>query len=258
MLTITDLSAGYDGVDVVQNISLDINESLCIVGPNGCGKTTLLKAISNIIPYTGSVSIMDKPANKMSRLEIAKIIAVLSQQPSIYFSYSVFDTVMMGRYVHIKGLNPTKHDYDIVAQSLAAVDMLEEKDRLISKLSGGQLQRVFLARALAQEPRIILLDEPTNHLDLKCQLELIQYLKKWVIDGERTIVGVMHDINLAMSLCNRMVVMESGKIRADNSIENIIASNILNHVYNMDVAEYMRNITNIWGEQSALCTVKQY
>jgi len=248
MLTLNNVSAGYDGVDVVHNVSLNITGNLCIVGPNGCGKTTLLKAIAGIIPFTGEVQIAGKPTIGMSQKEIAQNIAMLSQQPSVYFAYSVFDTVMMGRYLHIKGISatPSKYDRDIVLQSLEAVNMLAEKDKLITKLSGGQLQRVFLARALAQEPRIILLDEPTNHLDLKCQLEIIEYLQKWAQDGQRAVVGVLHDINLAMRLSQRMVVMKDGEIQADGNIENIIADGVLDSVYEMNVAGYMREVLRVW------------
>ena len=248
MLTLTSLYAGYDGVDVVRNVSLKIAENLCIVGPNGCGKTTLLKAIAGILPHKGIIEIFGKPTATMPRKEIAKNIAMLSQQPGIYFPYSVYDTVMMGRYLHITGISasPTRHDRDIVMQSLEAVNMQGEHDRLITKLSGGQLQRVFLARALAQEPKIILLDEPTNHLDLKCQLEIIEYLQRWAQKGERAIVGVLHDINLAIRLASRIVVMKDGQMQADDNAGNIISSGVLDVVYQMDVAGYMQEAMKAW------------
>lgn len=249
MLTLTNLSAGYGGIDVVRNINLNINGNLSIIGPNGCGKTTLLKAIANILPSKGGIKVHGKNFSEMKRREIALNIAMLSQAPSIYFAYSVFDTVMMGRYLHIKGRlsdSPTKEDKQIVEKSLNAVGLLADKDRDITKLSGGQLQRVFLARALAQEPRIILLDEPTNHLDLKCQVEIIEYLKNWALEGNRAIVGVLHDINLAMLLSDRLVVMKNGEIYADDNIDKIIQSSLLDAVYEMDVKNYMRASLTRW------------
>ena len=250
MLTLNNVSAGYGGVDVIRNISMEVSGNLSIVGPNGCGKTTLLKAIANILPSKGKIEISGKPFSKMKRREISLEIAMLSQQPGIYFSYSVFDTVMMGRYLHIKGRvsdSPTKEDKDVVAKSLEAVNLLAEKDRDIMKLSGGQLQRVFLARALAQEPRIILLDEPTNHLDLKCQIEIIEYLNKWAKEGNRAVVGVLHDINLAMRLSGNLIVMKSGEIRANGCADDIIASGLLDDVYEMDVAEFMCDSLGKWS-----------
>jgi iron complex transport system ATP-binding protein len=223
---------------------------VAIVGPNGCGKTTLLKAMANILPVKGTILFQDKSFSRMKHREIATKITMLSQQPAIYFSYSVFDTVMMGRYLHIKdrllGM-PTEKDKEVVEQSLKVVNMLGDKDKEITKLSGGQLQRVFLARALAQEPKIILLDEPTNHLDLKCQVEIIEYLKVWAKDGDRMVVGVLHDINLALELSEHLLVMKDGEIHANGSARKIVAKGLLNEVYDMDVAEYMRKSFELWS-----------
>jgi len=249
MLTLNNVSAGYGGVDVIKNISMEVSGNISIVGPNGCGKTTLLKAIANTLPSKGIIEIMGKKFNEMKRREISLNIAMLSQQPSIYFAFSVFDTVMMGRYLHIRGRlsdSPTKEDKEIVVCALEAVNLLAEKDKDITKLSGGQLQRVFLARALAQEPRIILLDEPTNHLDLKCQVEIIEYLKKWAQEGNRAVVGVLHDINLAMRLSDNFIVMKNGEIQANGNIDDIIADGMLDSAYEMDVAEFMRDSLKRW------------
>lgn len=251
MLKLNNVSAGYGGVDVIRNISMEVNGNTSIVGPNGCGKTTLLKAIANILPSEGGIELCGKPLIRMKRREISMNIAMLSQQPCIYFSYSVFDTVMMGRYLHIRGRlsdTPTKEDKDVVNKVLEAVNLMDEKDRDITTLSGGQLQRVFLARALAQEPRIILLDEPTNHLDLKCQIEIIEYLKKWAKESNRAVVGVLHDINLAMRLSDHFIVMKNGEIQANGDVENIIAEGLLDQVYEMDVADYMRASLDRWSK----------
>jgi len=251
MLSLNNVSAGYGGIDVIRNISMEIKGNVSIVGPNGCGKTTLLKVIANILPSKGGIEIMGKKFSEMKRREISLNIAMLSQQPSIYFAFSVFDTVMMGRYLHIRGRisdTPTKEDKDVVTRALEAVNLMTEKDRDITKLSGGQLQRVFLARALAQEPRIILLDEPTNHLDLKCQIEIIEYLKKWAQEGNRAVVGVLHDINLAMRLSDNFIVMKNGEIQASGNADDIIADGLLDHVYEMDVVEYMNVSLEKWSK----------
>jgi len=249
MLQISNISAGYGGVDVIHDISLHVGGNISIVGPNGCGKTTLLKVIAGNLPFVGDIAVFGKPLAKMSRRDIALDIAMLSQQQGVYFSYSVYDTVMMGRYLHIKNrmlAAPSIEDRDAVHTALQAVGMLEEEKREITKLSGGQLQRVFLARTLVQEPRIILLDEPTNHLDLKCQVEILAYLKKWAQEGDRAIVGVLHDINLAMELSDDLIVMNRGKIAANGKAAGIISSGLLNDVYEIDVAGYMREALGRW------------
>lgn len=251
MLTLNNVSAGYGGVDFVKNISLNVksNENLSIIGPNGCGKTTLLKAVANLLPFKGDIEINGKNIRKMKQREISLKIAMLSQTSGIYFTYTVFDTVMMGRYLHMKdkllGL-PSEKDKDYVTECLEAVNLLGEKDKEITKLSGGQLQRVFLARTLVQEPDIILLDEPTNHLDLKYQIELIEYLKKWSSEGNRAVVGVLHDINLAIRLSDNLMVMKDGEIQAWGKTGEIVTDSLLENVYEIDVAGYMRESLKRW------------
>jgi iron complex transport system ATP-binding protein len=253
MLEIRNVFTGYDGVDVVKDVSFTVNtnENLSIIGPNGCGKTTLLKAIANILPYRGEISIDGVSLKKMKHRDVSLKIAMLSQMSGLYFQYSVYDTVMMGRYLHIKdklmGL-PSKEDKECVMRCLEAVDLVKAKDRAITELSGGQLQRVFLARTLAQTPDIIMLDEPTNHLDLKYQIELIEYLKKWSGESGRSVVGVMHDINLAMRLSDNIVVMRDGVIRAQGKTDDVITDSLLKEVYGIDVAGYMRDALRRWEE----------
>lgn len=253
MLSLKSVSTGYNGTDVIKDISMCVNsnENLSIIGPNGCGKTTLLRAIANILPFRGEIEIDGKSVRKMKHKEISRKIAMLSQMSGIYFTYSVYDTVMMGRYLHIKdkmlGL-PSEEDKTYVMRCLEAADLVPEAHRLITTLSGGQLQRVFLARTLAQEPDIILLDEPTNHLDLKYQLELVDYLKKWAADSNRTIIGVMHDVNLAMKLSENIMVMKDGGIKAFGKTDDVVTDSLMEEVYEIDVARYMRESLKRWDE----------
>ena len=256
MLSLTNVSTGYNGTIVVKDISFSLcqNENLSIIGPNGCGKTTLLKAVANILPFSGNIEIQGMPVSKMKHKEVSLKIALLAQMSGVYFSYSVFDTVMMGRYLHIKdkllGL-PSEQDREIVLQCLDAVDLLSVKDKMITTLSGGQLQRVFLARTLVQQPEIILLDEPTNHLDLKYQIELVEYLKEWAMAGNRLVIGVMHDINLAMKLSDNIMVMKEGKIQVHGKVNDVITNELLESVYDIDVAEYMLESLQRWETISA-------
>ena len=252
MLLVDNVSSGYEGIDVIKNISFELNENsnLAILGQNGCGKTTLLRNIAKVLPFKGNIYLDGIPYSKMERKDISLKIAMLSSQTDIYFSYTVYETVMMGRYVHLKDKffsRPKDEDIKKVMETLEAVDLLSEKDREISKLSSGQLQRVFLARTLAQEPRLILLDEPTSHLDLKCQVEIVDYLKKWSSGGDRAVIGVFHDINLAMDLCDKILVIKNGELKALADKNDIIESCLLNSVFEMDVAQYMKSSLSLWN-----------
>lgn len=251
MITLKNVYAGYNGMDVIKDISLSVNEgeNLCILGPNGCGKTTLIKAIAGLIQSKGTIEIDGKNISKMNRAEIGKNIAVMSQISTVYFSYTIYETVLLGRYLHIKDnifKKPSQKDKDYVDECLKVVGLFSLKSRQINTLSGGQLQRVYLARALAQEPRIILLDEPTNHLDLKHQAELIDFLKSWSKENNHTVIGVLHDINLAMRLADSALVLENGKTAAYGKADEIISSNLLNKVYDMDVVGYMVDSLKRW------------
>ncbi len=251
IITLKNVSAGYGDFDVVKDISFSVkeNESLSIIGPNGCGKTTLLRAITNQISYNGEILIDGEEAKKLKPGIIAKKISMLSQTSEIYFSYSVFETVMMGRYIHLKDRffgKPTEADVKIVTDCLLTCDLLDVKDKDIAKLSGGQLQRVFLARTLAQEPDIILLDEPTNHLDLKYQIELTEYLKKWSKMGSHAVIGVLHDINLAIRLSDNIMVMKEGRINAFGTLGKEITGALINNVYDTDITGYMSLSLEQW------------
>ena len=253
MLSLKQVSAGYDGVDVVRNVTLNVKggENLCIIGPNGCGKSTLLKAIAGLIDSKGSIEIDGININNMKRKEIAAKVAMMSQVSNLFFSFSVFETVMLGRYAHMKSgifATPSKADREYVERCLESVGMQDQRDKQISTLSGGQLQRVFLARTLAQQPQIILLDEPTNHLDLKYQAQLIKYLQKWSQEDDHIVVGVLHDMNLAMQLANKVLLLNNGNQIACGSVRETISGEILEKTFDMDVVGYMLNSLKTWED----------
>ena len=251
MLTLNNVSAGYNGVEVLTDITLSIDEreNLCILGSNGCGKTTLIKAIAGLIPSKGKIQIDGREISNMKRSELAGKIAVMSQISSVYFSYSVYETVLLGRYIKMKSSpfkRPSQFDMEYTEKCLKAVGIYKLRDNQISTLSGGQLQRVYLARTLAQEPNIILLDEPTNHLDLKHQVELIEYLKEWSNIKGHSVIGVLHDINLAMCLADKVLLLKDGKMEGYGRSEDIITPNRLESVYGIDVVKHMLNSLKRW------------
>lgn len=250
MIKLSNVSAGYGGEPVIKNLNHSFlsGTNYCLLGPNGCGKTTLVRAMANLIDFDGEIEIFGRSIKTMKRKEIASQIAVLSQVSNVFFPYTVYDTVMLGRYQYTGGLfgGPKQEDKDMVERCLKTVNLLDVKDRKIDELSGGQRQRVFLAQVLAQNPRIILLDEPTNHLDIKHQLELIDHLQEWTADGEHAIIGVFHDINLALHLSDNVLFMKDGEFVFSGVFDHIASAEKLRSIYDVDIADFMRGSFSKW------------
>lgn len=250
MLKVKDLRCGYGGPDVVQGVSFALREGekLCVLGPNGSGKTTLLRAVAGLLPRRGQVLLDGTDAAALPRRELARRVALMSQLSPVYFSYTVYETVMLGRYPHRKGGlldRDSETDRAAVRESLERVGLWEHRDRPVTELSGGQLQRVFLARTFAQDPAVILLDEPTNHLDLKYQLELTESLRAWTARPGRCAVGVFHDISLALAFADSALLLQDGRTRYLGPAD-ALDRQTLAQVYDMDVAGYMRAALRRW------------
>ena len=251
MIEVKNIYCGYDNKKIIKDLSFNVNngENLCIVGPNGCGKSTLLKSITNIIEYEGSIKIDNKEVSSFSRIDLAKKVALMSQMSQIYFPYTVYDTVSLGRYAYSKGAfsKLSLTDKRIIVDSMKKVGIYELKDKLITELSGGQLQRVFLAKIFAQDPDIILLDEPTNHLDFKNQIDLLENLNEWVKTNNKIVIGVLHDLNLVQYFADKVLMIQSGKVVSYGRPEDVLKGEILNDIYGMDIKEFMVNILQKWA-----------
>lgn len=250
MLEVKNVCCGYNGIDIVKQVSFNINrgENLCIVGPNGCGKSTLLKAISNLISFNGEIKLDGKNINALKRKELATKIALMTQSSNIEFPYTIFETVALGRYAHLNSIfsRLSKKDEEVINESLKMVGLLDIKDKLISELSGGQLQRVFLARAFAQDPEVILLDEPTNHLDLRCQIEILDYLKSWAKEKNKIVIAVLHDLNLVQNYGDRVLMLNDGVIKGNGNTKEVLNSNDLEEVYGIDIKTFMVRTLEKW------------
>ncbi|MDR1319773.1 MAG: ABC transporter ATP-binding protein [Treponema sp.] len=254
MLEIRGLYSGYGGTDIIRDVSLSAKpgEILCVLGPNGCGKTTLLRSIAGILKYRGNVLVDRREVSSISRRELAKKIALMGQTSEIYFPYTVYDTVAMGRYAYSSGFlkDLSEEDEGIIAAALEKLELAGIKDRLISELSGGQLQRTFLARTLVQNPSIILLDEPTNHLDLKHQIELLRYLRGWTGEEGRAVIGVFHDLNLVHRFGDSAVLMNEGRIAARGRPAEVLNGEVLENVYGLDIRSFMLESLENWRRQN--------
>lgn len=250
MLSVENLSCGYGKTEVIHDLSFQVRagERLCILGANGCGKTTLLRALAGVIPFQGSVEADGVSLGGLSPRQRAKKIALMSQFSQSAFDYTVYEAVMLGRYAHRSDfLFPAESaaDRDAVEDAMRRTGVWELGEQLVTRLSGGQLQRVFLARTFAQEPQIILLDEPANHLDLRYQAELLESLRDWSADGKRCVAGVFHDISLALAFADTALLLEEGKELACGSVEEL-DEKLLDRLYGMDVRGYMKRMYGRW------------
>ena len=226
-LHVKQLNYQIDKTPILKDISLEIGEGefVGLVGPNGCGKSTLLKAIYRTYkPERDTVFVDGKDVCGLAAREMAKGIAVIAQENSVEFDLEVMDMVMYGRYSHRKFLEgEKKEDREICLRFIREVGLEGYEHRSYLSLSGGEKQRVLLARALVQESRLIVLDEPTNHLDIRFQYQIMQTLKKQGI----TIFASIHDLNLAAMYCDRILLMEQGQIiRSGTPAEVITEENI--------------------------------
>ena len=256
-----NLCAGYGPVEVLHDISFAIKEGerVAILGMNGSGKTTLLRAMAGLLPYRGHVFLAEegrpeKELKSMKRREISSLIAMMMQVSTTYFAYTVRETVMLGRYARQQGVlqGTSARDKEMVDLALKQTGLLPLADRPVNALSGGQLQRVFLARTLAQETPLILLDEPTNHLDLKIQTEIMQYLNEWAQEPGHTLVGVYHDLNLGLTMADRLIVLKNGQILADGPGADVIRGGFLEEAYEMNVPAYMRKQYALWEKYDTI------
>ncbi|MDR0290221.1 MAG: ABC transporter ATP-binding protein, partial [Treponema sp.] len=203
---------------------------------------------ARLIDYRGAIALDGSDIAAIPRKSLAQKIALLGQASQIFFPYTVHETVAMGRYAWSQGFlkNLSAEDNSIIENIIAKLDIGNIKDRMIDELSGGQLQRVFLARTLAQTPEVILLDEPTNHLDLKYQIELLEFLKSWVRENNKSLVGVFHDLNLARQFGDTAILMHNGTIAASGTIEETLNGETLQTVYGIDIRGFMLESLEKW------------
>lgn len=233
-----NLTLGYGDYIVLKDINVTIpkNKITILVGSNGCGKSTLLKTMSRLLkPFVGKVVLGDEDIFSQPNKEIAKKLSILTQSPTAPSDLTVFNLVKQGRYPYQSWFNQwSKEDEKIVQYALEKTGISDIKDKKLSDLSGGQKQRAWIAMTLAQQTDIILLDEPTNHLDIKYKIEVLDLLKELNEKENRTIVIVLHDINLACRYADHIIAIKDGKVYGEGKPEEIISENLIKEVFQIN------------------------
>ncbi|MDI6741590.1 MAG: ABC transporter ATP-binding protein [Smithella sp.] len=232
-----NIKFGYDAKSVVENISfaVDAGQMVAVIGPNGSGKTTLLKIINGtLLPDAGQMMIDGQETGRWSRKEIAVKVAIVPQETSVIFPFYAEEIVLMGRFPHLGRYRfEDKKDYRIVHEAMEKTNSLAFASRRFGELSAGERQRVLIARALAQEPKILLLDESTVFLDLKHQAQFMALLHQLNAEQNLTVMFVTHDINLAAQNSEKIIMLDSGKIYAIGMPADVITAANIKEVYDV-------------------------
>ncbi|MBS4190803.1 ABC transporter ATP-binding protein [Bacillus sp. FJAT-49705] len=233
MLQVKDISFSIMDKQILQNLTFSIDQGkfVGIIGPNGSGKSTMLKIIYRHLKQTsGVVTLYEKDIVYFAQKKLAQEISVVSQDTPVLFDFTVKDLVMMGRTPYKKWLDNDNHeDFAIVEESMRLANVLHLENRSFGQLSGGEKKRVMLARALAQQAKILVLDEPTNHLDIEHQYQLMDLVKDLPI----TIVAALHDLNLAAAYCDELLVMKDAALYMKGTPEQVLTEETLKQVFHM-------------------------
>ena len=246
-LEIKGVSFSYlDGL-VLHNVGISVRagEMVGLIGPNGSGKTTLIKLASGVLkPRQGEINLDGNNLGLLGRKNVARSVAVVPQQFHIPFAFTVREVVMLGRIPFIKALaGETGADREAVSMAMKVVDVGELAERRFDELSGGERQKVILAMALAQQPKLLLLDEPTLHLDIAHQIEILELAKSLNVEQGITVLAAMHDLNLAALYFDRLVVLKEGRILADGTPTEVLTEEMIEKVFAASVRVEMHPVT---------------
>ncbi|MBR2527416.1 MAG: ABC transporter ATP-binding protein [Blautia sp.] len=256
LLYVNKLSVAYADSVVLREVSFSLKEGqwLMIIGPNGAGKSTIVNAVSQGLPYQGEIYCMGRDVKLFRPYELARQIGILAQNHYVSYSFTVREVVRLGRYAYRKGLFQNEEDdgEDRISQALAVTGLQELEKKSVLELSGGELQRVFLAQLFAQDPRILILDEPTNHLDLVYQKQVFSMITKWLSVKGRAVISVVHDLSLARAYGTHALLLKKGQTLAQGSMPDVFTPEALKEAYSLDVYEWMNRMLSQWRENTIL------
>ena len=234
-----ELVFSYNHKPILDGVNLELcpGEMVGLVGPNGAGKSTLVNLLSRaLMPQRGHVWLNDHPLDQLSSEYVARRVAVVPQMFDVPTGFTAHEIVMMGRTPHLGWLkSESARDDEIVREAMIATGTWQLANRLVNRLSGGERQRVIFARALAQEPQILLLDEPTAHLDVTHQIEVMDIARRLKQERALAILGVFHDLNLAAQYCDRIILLKDGRVFAAGAPAAVITSDVLRAVYGIEM-----------------------
>ncbi len=252
MLEVEHLRVQYGAFTAVDDCSFTVPDGqwLMIVGPNGAGKSTVLRAVEQGVAYTGTIRFSGADLRQKDAAARARAIGVLSQNHFVGYAFSVEEVVRLGRYAHRSGLfsSHRAEDEAAVEEALERTGLTPLRHQSVLALSGGELQRTFLAQLFAQNPRYLLLDEPTNHLDLVYQKQIFALISDWLKTPGRAVVSVVHDLSLAKAYGTQALLLHHGHTVAHGETETVMHPENLNAVYGMDVAGWMRTMLGQWDD----------
>ena len=250
LLDVDALSVRRGGETVVSDVSFQVreNEWLMVAGPNGADKTTILSAIAQSLPYEGRILFRGAPLRELRASALARAVGVLTQTHHAGYAFTVDEVVRLGRYAYLSGAfrGMSGEDEAMVERALERTGMAALRARAITSLSGGELQRAFLAQVFAQDPKLLLLDEPANHLDPVYQKQIFDLVSIWAAEPGRAAIAVVHDLSLAKAYGTRAMLLEHGRIASQGSAQDAFSPELLRRVYGMDVAGWMRGLLRCW------------
>ena len=252
MLQGEHITVRYGSCMVVDDLSFRLGEGewMMLAGPNGAGKSTLIETIAQGVPYTGVIRWKGEDIRSLKDAQLARRIGVLSQKNNVGYAYTVEEVVGLGRYAYKAGLFSGKDDRgkEAVEKALELTGLGELRRASMLTLSGGEMQRVFLAQVFAQDPQVLILDEPANHLDLKYQQHIFTLIQKWLQEPGRAVLSVVHDLSLARRYGSHAVLMDHGRSISRGRISEVMTPENLQRVYGMNVYAWMQEMLSQWQE----------
>lgn len=237
--SIRKVSHHFGDFPVLQDISFEIEKGdiFGIIGPNGSGKSTLIRAMSGLFtPQSGEILLQGRPLPQVSKKELARRLAVLEQEGPTPPPFTVEQIVAMGRYPWLRPLADfSEHDHQMIENVLKTLKLWDKRNQKVNTLSGGQRQLVSLARAMVQEPQILILDEPTTYLDIGHQILVMEHVRHYHLENKLTIIMVLHDLNLAGQYCQKLLLLDQGKVKTWGTREDVLEEHTLAQVYKTDL-----------------------